>query len=149
MKFDKDGKFIKTGEGDRPWWNSTLRIRWPSIRRDAQAVADRGNNRIEIFDQEGKLLDQWKQFSRPTGVFIDRHDTLYVADDLRRRSRLEAWHPNRQREDRRSEIFHSVRGTRSQTRQQRPPAEGVAADAHGNVYGAEVAIRTLKMYVKK
>jgi hypothetical protein len=28
-------------------------------------------------------------------------------------------------------------------------AEGVAADAQGNIYGAEVGPRTLKRYVKK
>src|SRR5205814_8560663 len=43
-------------------------------------VADRGNNRIQIFDQEGRFLDQWKQFGRPSGVFIDKNDTIYVAD---------------------------------------------------------------------
>src|ERR1019366_10647968 len=43
-------------------------------------VADRGNNRIQVFDQNGKFLDAWKQFSRPSGVFIDKHDVLYVAD---------------------------------------------------------------------
>ena len=35
-------------------------------------VADRGNNRIQIFDQDGKFIDQWKQFSRPSGIFIDQ-----------------------------------------------------------------------------
>jgi DNA-binding beta-propeller fold protein YncE len=43
-------------------------------------LADRGNNRIQIFDQEGNYLDQWFQFSRPSGVFIDKNDIIYVAD---------------------------------------------------------------------
>ena len=43
-------------------------------------VGDRGNNRIQIFDQDGKFLEEWKQFGRPSGVFIDRNDMLYVAD---------------------------------------------------------------------
>jgi hypothetical protein len=49
---------------------------------DAQGrlfVADRGNMRIQIFDQEGKYLGEWKQFSRPSGVYI-RNDMIYVAD---------------------------------------------------------------------
>ena len=43
-------------------------------------VGDRQNNRIQIFDQDGKFLDQWAQFSRPSGIFIDRNDNIYVAD---------------------------------------------------------------------
>jgi hypothetical protein len=43
-------------------------------------VADRSNNRIQIFDQDGKFLDQWKQFSRPSGIFINSSDTIFVID---------------------------------------------------------------------
>ena len=43
-------------------------------------MADRANNRIQIFDQDGKFLDQWKQFGRPSGIYIDKNDTLYSAD---------------------------------------------------------------------
>ena len=43
-------------------------------------VADRGNSRIQIFDQDGKFLAEWKQFGRPSGVFIDKNDVIYVAD---------------------------------------------------------------------
>ena len=81
VKFTKDGKFIKTwgrkgtgpGEFDGPH----------AIAMDSQGrvfVADRSNNRIQIFDQDGKFLDQWKQFSRPSGIFINRADTIFVID---------------------------------------------------------------------
>ena len=43
-------------------------------------VADRGNNRIEIFDQNGNFIEEWKQFGRPMAIFIDAGDTIYVAD---------------------------------------------------------------------
>ena len=43
-------------------------------------VGDRANNRIQIFDQDGKFLAEWKQFGRPSGIFIDSHDVIYVAD---------------------------------------------------------------------
>ncbi len=43
-------------------------------------VGDRQNNRIQIFDQDGKFIDQWAQFSRPSGIYIDGKDNIYVAD---------------------------------------------------------------------
>jgi DNA-binding beta-propeller fold protein YncE len=81
VKFRKDGTFIRTwgkkgtgpGEFDGPH----------AIAMDSQGrvfVADRSNNRIQIFDQDGKFLDQWKQFSRPSGIFINRSDTIFVID---------------------------------------------------------------------
>ena len=79
LKFSKDGKLIKTigekgtgpGEFDTPH----------GLAMDAQGrlfVADRGNNRIQILDPDGKFIDQWSQFSRPSGIAI-RNDVLYVA----------------------------------------------------------------------
>ena len=43
-------------------------------------VGDRENNRIQIFDQDGKFLDEWRQFGRPSGIFITKDDTIYVTD---------------------------------------------------------------------
>ena len=43
-------------------------------------VGDRSNNRSQIFDQQGKFVADWKQFSRPSGIFIDKKDTIYVVD---------------------------------------------------------------------
>jgi sugar lactone lactonase YvrE len=43
-------------------------------------VGDRSNNRIQIYDQDGKLLDTWLQFSRPSGIYIDANDVIYVTD---------------------------------------------------------------------
>src|SRR5215831_14951557 len=43
-------------------------------------VADRVNSRLQIFDPDGNFLAEWKQFGRPSAVFIDRNDVIYVAD---------------------------------------------------------------------
>jgi len=34
-------------------------------------IADRSNNRIQIYSQDGELLDTWYQFSRASGLYID------------------------------------------------------------------------------
>lgn len=43
-------------------------------------VADRSNNRIQIFDRDMNYLDSWKHFGRPSGITILKDDTLVVAD---------------------------------------------------------------------
>jgi DNA-binding beta-propeller fold protein YncE len=43
-------------------------------------VADRSNNRVQIFDQNMQFVDEWRQFGRPSGIAILRDDTMIVAD---------------------------------------------------------------------
>ena len=43
-------------------------------------VADRGNNRIQIFDTEGRFLKQWRHVGKPFGLFLTPDQKLYVAD---------------------------------------------------------------------
>jgi sugar lactone lactonase YvrE len=152
VKFSKDGKFIKTwgkrgsaaGEFDTPHG-----LAFDS--RGRLFVADRGNNRIQIFDQDGKFLEEWKQFSRPSGIYIDRNDILYVADSESNSKTNPGW-------KRGVRIGSAKDGKVTAFIPDPEPdpekvvtsaAEGVAADAQGNVYGAEVGSRALKKYVKK
>ena len=55
-----------------------------SLAMDSQGrlfVADRGNNRIQIFTQDGEHIDTWYQFSRNSGIWIDKsNDWLYAID---------------------------------------------------------------------
>ena len=39
-------------------------------------VADRSNNRVQIFDKDMKFVDEWRHFGRPSGVAILKDDTL-------------------------------------------------------------------------
>lgn len=88
MKFDKDGKFIKTWgkKGMGPGEFDLVH----TLAFDSQGrlfVGDRQNNRIQIFDQDGKFIAQWFQFGRPSGIFIDKNDVIYVADSESRDGR--------------------------------------------------------------
>jgi DNA-binding beta-propeller fold protein YncE len=81
-KFDRNGKFVKAWSACGRLPADTLDCQH-SIAIDSKGrlfVANRGNNRISIFDQEGVLLDEWYQFGRPSGLFIDKNDILYAAD---------------------------------------------------------------------
>jgi NHL repeat-containing protein len=151
VKFSKDGKFIKSwgkkgsapGEIDIPH----------AIAMDSRGrifLGDRQNNRIQIFDQDGNYLDQWLQFSRPSGVFIDKNDIIYVADS--ESESVAKNHDGWKRGIRVGRVSDGVvtafipdpvektTGTSA--------AEGVAADAAGNIYGAEVGPKRLMKYVK-
>ena len=43
-------------------------------------VADRSNNRVQIFDRNMQFVDEWRHFGRPSGIAILRDDTLIIAD---------------------------------------------------------------------
>src|SRR5262249_1688192 len=81
VKFSRDGRYVKEWgrKGSGPGELSEPH----SIAIDSRGrlfVGDRENNRIQIFDQDGRLLDEWRQFGRPSGIFITKDDTIYVAD---------------------------------------------------------------------
>jgi sugar lactone lactonase YvrE len=149
VKFSKDGKFIKAwgkkgsgpGEFDTPH----------SMVLDSKGrllVADRGNSRIQIFDQDGKFIDQWKQFGRPSGLFISKDDTLYSVD-----SQSDAMtNPGVKRgirigsvKDGSVKVFIPDLNTDPAI----ALAEGVSADAKGDIYAAGVSSMALHKFVKK
>jgi len=114
-------------------------------------IGDRGNNRIQIYDQDFKLLDSWSQFSRPSGIYIDRNDNIYVAD-----SESGSVAPSRPEWTRGIRIGSAKTGDvtgfipdPATAPQSTSAAEGVAVDAMGNIYGAEVGPKALKKYVRK
>ncbi|NKB34317.1 MAG: hypothetical protein GKR91_14595 [Pseudomonadales bacterium] len=44
-------------------------------------IGDRGNSRIQIFEQDGTFVDEWTHFGRPSGIYINKAtDTLYATD---------------------------------------------------------------------
>jgi len=138
-KFSSDGKFIKSWGG--------IGVRHGEFRtphalvfdsRGRLWVADRGNHRIEIFDQNGTYLESRYTFGRPSGLFI-KGDTVYVIDSESGpynhpnwrdgvrigpvgEDRVTGFIPPFDRDDR---VYQGTAG------------EGVAVDADGNVYAAE------------
>jgi len=152
VKFSKDGKFIKefgkkgTGPGE---FDGPHALAFDSKGR--LFVGDRTNNRIEIFDQNGKFLAEWKQFGRPSGIFITKDDTIYVSDSESKDGDGYGHNPGCHRGIR---IGSAKDGKVTAYIPDPDPkggssmAEGVAVDHQGNVYGAEVGPKDLKKYVK-
>jgi DNA-binding beta-propeller fold protein YncE len=138
-KFSPDGKFIKS------WGKLGVRhgeFRTPhALVFDAKGrlwVTDRGNHRLEIYDQEGKYLESRYMYGRVSGIFI-KDNMVYAIDSESGplnhvnwrngvrigpldEDRITAFIPPFEREDR---VYQGAAG------------EGVAVDADGNVYAAE------------
>jgi streptogramin lyase len=150
VKFSKDGKVIKAWgrKGSAPSEFAELH----AIAIDSTGrlfVGDRGNSRIQIFDQDGKFLEEWKQFGRPSGIFIDRSDIIYVTDsqsDAKRNPGFKRGIRIGRAKD--GSVQALIPGVGSEPDKESVP-EGVAADAMGNVYGAETSANDLKKFVKK
>jgi DNA-binding beta-propeller fold protein YncE len=80
VKFDKTGKFLKSW-GKRGTGEGELHLPHAVVLDDAGLVyvADRENNRVQVFDPEGKFIRQFGGFA-PYGLFLDRNKDLYIAD---------------------------------------------------------------------
>jgi sugar lactone lactonase YvrE len=143
-KFAPDGKFIKSWG---TWGFGNSEFRGPhSLAMDSQGrlfVADRGNRRIQIFDQEGKHLATWYQFSRISGLYIDRNDVLYAIDSESDENYNPGWRKGlRVGSAKTGEVWYftpeHVSKQPSGMGGFGSMGEGVAVDGAGNVYGGEV-----------
>ena len=152
MKFDKDGNFLMqwgTVGGDDGEFRDPHALAMDSTGR--LFVGDRGNSRIQIFSQDGEHLATWTQFGRPSGLYIDADDILYSADSESNDRRNTGW-------KRGIRIGSAKDGfvtafipdpEPDQDNSGTSGAEGVAVDAAGNIYGAEVGPRAVKKYVRR
>jgi len=159
VKFTNDGKFIKQwGEhGSGPGQFEVPH----ALALDSQGrlfVGDRANNRIQIFDQDGDFIAQWKQFGRPSGIFIDRNDVLYVTDSESTDRDGYGYNPGYKRGIRigsakNGSVTAFIPDPLAPGADGKLPstsaAEGVAADAMGNIFGAEVNLKDVKKYIRK
>jgi DNA-binding beta-propeller fold protein YncE len=155
-KWAADGTYIETwgGPGYGP-----KEFRDPhALAMDSQGrlfVGDRYNNRIQIFDQAGKFLAIWTQFGRPSGIYIDKNDTIYVADsesspanDQYMGQRNAGWEKGIRIGDAKTGwVRHFIPDDRVNVTGFSGP-EGVAVDDEGNVYGAEVSQRRVLKWVR-
>ncbi len=140
LKFDKDGTFIKEwGEiGFRPG-----QFRTPhALEFDSQGrlyVADRGNHRIQIFDQDGNYIESYTQYGRISDLFITADDTLYAIDSESQERNHPGWLTGvRAGPANEDHVTAFIPPHAHETRAlQGVAGEGVAVDEEGNIYAAE------------
>ena len=101
-------------------------------------VADRGNHRIQIFDQDGNYLDSYYQFSRISGLFITDDDMLYAIDSETSGNNHPGWSTGIRIGSASADVVTAfIPGHAYQDRAWNTAGEGVAVDGDGNVYAAE------------
>jgi sugar lactone lactonase YvrE len=160
IRFSRDGKhlgeFGKRGSGPGEF------IQPHALALDPQGnllVGDRSNNRVQVLTTDGKFIREFLSFSRPSGIAVDRNGMLYVADSesgsvardpaTKQVARVEWTRGIRVGSLKDGKITAFIPDPQKDLRQGTLAAEGVAVDAAGNIYGAEVGPRKLQKYVLK
>jgi len=108
-------------------------------RQDRLFVADRNNARVVIFDKGGKFIAAWKQFGRPSGLWVDQEDILYTVDS---QSSNDPKSPNYNGDCKMGIRVGSVKDGKVTAYIPPPPVsdpklqppEGITVDSHGAIY---------------
>jgi DNA-binding beta-propeller fold protein YncE len=160
LKFSRDGKFIKTWGrmGTEPGNFRDPHDLHVGGSRGYVYVADRQNNRIQVFDQEGTFITAWKQFGQPSSVYVDREDNIYVGATYQDPSRGPVTRASAGPNDRAIVIGHAITGELkylipdpgdlSRMPDTGTSASGIAVDARGNIYAADVGFNNLRKYAR-
>ena len=142
--FSKDGKYLRSWG---KWGAGPSEFKTPhAFAWDSQGrlfVADRGNMSLKIFDAGGKFIAEWKQFSRISGVAIDKNDVIYAIDSESSPTANPGWYKGLRIGSAKTGVVQYFIPHHDA---ERPTGggglgamgEGVAVDAAGNVYGGEV-----------
>ncbi|HEY7387324.1 MAG TPA: peptidyl-alpha-hydroxyglycine alpha-amidating lyase family protein [Bryobacteraceae bacterium] len=152
VKLSRDGRFIKSWgrKGSAPGEFDEPHDIFIGGSRGWVYIADRRNNRIQVFDQDGAFIAAWRQFGQPSSVFVGADDTIYVGasfpDSSAKKGELrgivtgnaidgslKAFIPDP------ADLDKVIRGT---------SASGIAADSEGSVFAADVGAHNLRKYVK-
>jgi len=121
-RFAADGRLIRTwgGRGHGPGAFTTPHaIAVDKLGR--VLVADRENNRIQVFDREGNFLAEWGDLYHPMQIWIDDRDLVFVTDQIPRISLLTLD----------GKLVGRCRGAIN-------GAHGLSGDAAGNLYLSEL-----------
>jgi DNA-binding beta-propeller fold protein YncE len=141
VHFNKDGKYLGqwgrkgTGDGEFDLVHDIV-----LDKRNRLLVAERTNQRIQIFDLAGKLLGKWTDIGAPWSIaYVAREDAVYMADGLN--MRLVKLNMN-------GDVIGVLGGPGKAPGQFDQP-HGVAVDNTGAIYVTEVANQRVQKFIKQ
>jgi len=148
VHFDPKGKFIKAwgkqghgpGEFDCPH----------ALAMDSKGllyVADRGNTRVQVFDQNGNFIDQWPDIIVPFDIWVDNEDNLWAAGYGPLRLKYETHLPRTDENiivkfDPQGRVLLNWTFTVGKEPGQFGENHGMALDSKGNIFVSEVGPNT-------
>lgn len=131
-RFSRDGKLIESW--GTPGKSAPGEFHLPhSLWVDRQGtlyVCDRENNRIQVFTAAGQYLAQWTDIHRPTDIYMDAENVVYVSD---------------------LKPTVTVMSTQGQViaRWDSPMGHGLWVDSRGDIYLADVLGKSITKYIRK
>ncbi|MGH9473376.1 MAG: c-type cytochrome [Terriglobales bacterium] len=155
VKLDPNGKFLLQWGGHGVEAGHFDAVHCLAMDQEGRLyVGDRWNNRIQVFDQSGKLLAILTQFGRPSALYVDRHDVLYVSDSESRAPLGYGHHPGWKRGIRVGSVHDGIVTAfipdtfATPDQSATSGGEGIWADAAGAILSAQVEQRAIVKYVK-
>jgi peptidylamidoglycolate lyase len=136
VKYSRDGRFLKMWgtRGSEPGQLITPH----SIVMDSHGrlyVANRGNKRIEIYNQDGGFIGQITNAATPYGLFMTRDDIVYVADGTAGSEGLTVLNT------RNGNVLGHISGITG--------AHMISVDRSGSIYVAEVRGMAVEKFIRK
>ncbi|MFH1920048.1 MAG: peptidyl-alpha-hydroxyglycine alpha-amidating lyase family protein [Planctomycetota bacterium] len=161
VHFDAEGKFVKAwgklgtapGEFNLPH----------AIALDSKGrlyVAGRNNVRIQVFDQEGNLLDVWQNLIVPWGFWVTPKDEIWVCGSSpmpwREEDKVLGCPPKDQifmKLDTSGKVLQLWTVPKGIDEEEKPGElnwlHGIALDSHGNIYATDIIGQRVQKFVKK
>jgi DNA-binding beta-propeller fold protein YncE len=89
-RFAPDGRWLSSWgrPGSGPGQFTTPHAVWV-LDDDRVLVADRENDRLQVFDPQGGYLEQWLDHYHPMDIYVDAAGWIHVTDQVPRVSRLD------------------------------------------------------------
>jgi sugar lactone lactonase YvrE len=148
-KFDRNGGFIKswgrmgTGVGE---FKTPHALAMDSKGR--LVVADRGNHRLQIFDQNGTFVGQVLKFGRISDLYIDRNDLVYAIDSESNDTNHPGWKKGIRIGSLHDDAIQFFVPGHQTDNPSGTAGEGIAVDAAGNIFAAENGLHSVTKFAK-
>jgi streptogramin lyase len=128
--FTADGKLIKSWgkQGTGPGEFALLHNVWVDSRGRVM-IADRENDRIQIFDAEGKFLEQWTDMQKPGDIWI--HDEIVYVVEQGQGNGVSIWTLD-------GKLLSRWRGNEGAGRGTVIGGHGICVDSKGSIYVTEI-----------